>query len=93
MLIKKIDLARLKLDVDKLDIDKLETTPVNFSNKEAVSLIKKKCIKFSVKKKGYYNSFNSWIGKKRYCYNMNYFPELYSHSKNKIKIEVNLFAD
>ena len=56
-------------------------------------VIKKKCIKFSVKKKGYYNSFNSWIGKKRYCYNMNYFPELYSHSKNKIKIEVNLFAD
>ena len=56
-------------------------------------VIKKKCIKFSLKKKGYYNSFNSWIGKKRYCYNMNYFPELYSHSKNKIKIEVNLFVD
>ena len=72
---------------------KKEQEKINQILSRVGKVIKKKCIKFSVKKKGYYNSFNSWIGKKRYCYNMNYFPELYSHSKNKIKIEVNLFAD
>ena len=36
--------------------------------------------KLFVKWKGYYNSFNSWIGIKKYCYiicenNVSYFPE------------------
>ena len=30
--------------------------------------------------------FDSWIDKKRYCY----FPGPFSHSKNKIKIELDL---
>ena len=30
--------------------------------------------------------FDSWIDKKRYCY----FPEPFRHSKNKIKIELDL---
>ena len=28
---KKVDLARLKLEIDKLDIGKVETTPVDLS--------------------------------------------------------------
>ena len=38
-----------------------------------------------VKWKGYDNSFNSWIGKKRHCY----FPP-YSHSRNKIEVRFDL---
>ena len=32
----------------------------------------------------YHNSFNSWTDKKIYLYKMSYFPEPYTHSKNKI---------
>ena len=46
MLIKKIYLARLKLDVDKLDIDKLETTPVNFS--KLINVVKIDAVKKTV---------------------------------------------
>ena len=48
-------------------------------------VIKGKSDKLYVKWKGYDNSFNNWIDKKRYCYiKISYFPP-YSHSKNKIK--------
>ena len=52
--------------------------------------IKRKFDKLYVKCKGYDNSFNSWIDKKRYCYiKMSYFLP-YSHSKNKTKFELGL---
>ena len=38
----------------------------------------------------YNNLFNSWIDKKILFYKMNYFPEPYSHRKNKILGELDL---
>ena len=32
LLLKKVDLAKLKCDIDNLDIDKLRNTPINLSN-------------------------------------------------------------
>ena len=47
-------------------------------------VIKRKGNKLYIKWTGYYNSFNSWIDKKRYCHiKMSYFP-LYRSSKYEI---------
>ena len=44
------------------------------------NIIKRKGDKFYDKWKGYYNSFNSWINKKRPCIKMSqYFPAFLSH--------------
>ena len=51
--------------------------------------MKKKGDKAHVNCKGYDNSFNSWIDKMYSLYNMSY-PELYSHRRNKIKVELDL---
>ena len=45
---------------------------------------KRKGDKLYIKWRGYDNSLNCWINKKRLLYKMNYFPEPYSHNKNKI---------
>ena len=53
-------------------------------------VIKRKSDKLYVKWKGYDNSFNIWIYKKRYCYiKMSYFSP-YSRSKNKIEVKLDL---
>ena len=53
-------------------------------------VMKGKGNKLYVKWKGYDNSFNNWIDKKRYCYiKMSYFPEQYAH-KHKIEVELDL---
>ena len=44
----------------------------------------------SNRKKDYDNSFRSWIDKIS-LYKMSYFPEPYTRSKNKIKVEIDLF--
>ena len=36
------------------------------------------------------DSFNSWIDKKIPLYEIRYFPETYSHNKNKTKVELDL---
>ena len=51
-------------------------------------VIRQKGDKLYVKWKGYDNSFNSWIDKKRY-YKMSYYPP-YRNSRNNIKVELNL---
>ena len=52
--------------------------------------VERKSDKLYVKWKSYNNSFNSWIDKKKQLYKMSYFPELYTHCKNKKKIELDL---
>ena len=50
----------------------------------------KKCV--HDKWKGYYNLFNSYFDKKKASlHKMSYFPESYSHNKNKIKVELGLY--
>ena len=53
-------------------------------------VIKKKGEIRYVKWKGFDNSFNSWIDKKRYCYIKGVFSEPHTHSKNKIEVELDL---
>ena len=51
-------------------------------------VIKRKGDNLYVKWKGYDNSFNTWINKKRYCYTkIDYFPP-YCYSKNKNEVEL-----
>ena len=46
-------------------------------------VIERKCDKLYVKWKGYDNSFNSWIDKKKMLFKLSYFPKPCTHSKNK----------
>ena len=50
----------------------------------------KRQVKLYAKLKGYDNLFNSWINKKYTLCKMSYLPESYTHSKSKIKVELNL---
>ena len=52
--------------------------------------VERKSDKLYVKWKSYNNSFNSRIDKKKSLYKMSYFPELYTHCKNKKKFELDL---
>ena len=53
--------------------------------------MRRKGAKIYVEWKGYNNSFNSWIDKKRYHYiKMSYFSEPYIHSKHKIEVGLDL---
>ena len=54
-------------------------------------MIKRKGDELNIKCKGYNNSSNSHIGKKRILLNkMSSFPKPHIHSKNKIEIELYL---
>ena len=53
-------------------------------------VIERKVDKLYVKLKDYDHSFNSWIDKKRSLYKTCFFPEPYTCSKNKIKVELDL---
>ena len=53
-------------------------------------VIKRKGYKLYVKWKGFDNSFNSWIDKYDVLYKISFLPELHTHSKNKIEIELDL---
>ena len=57
-------------------------------------VLKRKGDKLYVKWKGYDNSFNSWINKKRHCIKMSqYFPTPLSDYKNiKVKIDLTNYA-
>ena len=52
--------------------------------------MKKKGDALYLKRKGYDNSLNSVIDKKISLYKIRYFPEPYSHNKNKIKVKLDL---
>ena len=65
-----------------------ELQKTNQTELRVEKVIKKKGDKLYVKSKGYDNSFNSWIDKKDILYKMSYFPQPYTHSKNKIKAEL-----
>ena len=55
------------------------------------NVIKRKGDKLYVKWKGYDNSFNSWIDKKRHCIKMNqYFPKPYEPFGGDINVKVDL---
>ena len=56
-------------------------------------ILKRKCDKLYVKWKGYDNSFNSWINKKRPCIKMRqYFPKPYHKEKIKVEIDLSNYA-
>ena len=52
-------------------------------------VVKRKDDKLYVKRKGYDNSFKSWIDKKILLYKMSHFPEL-DTNKSNIEVELNL---
>ena len=56
-------------------------------------VVKRKGDKLYVKWKDYDIYFNSWINKKILLYKMSYFPEPYTRSKSKIKVEFDLPND
>ena len=65
------------------------TNQVEFRVKK---VIKKTACKLYIKCRGYGNLFNSWIDKNTLLYKMSYYLEPDDNSRNKMKVQLDLFT-